>query len=142
MTLGVSQPGTSKTVVRGPISTVRRGLEKPGFDRPESKSEILGGGHGAWTYPNKLANLGSGLFLAPITLPLLDCLDAEPPVATNAKSRQPSLSEHPINCGPADAQIFGQFGDVQDCVRHRFAFASGLLRHPQPKTGVPATQDL
>ena len=76
MTLGVSQPGTSKTVVRGPISTVRRGLEKPGFDRPESKSGILGGGHGSWTYPNKLANLGSGLFLAPITLPLLDCLDA------------------------------------------------------------------
>ena len=38
--------------------------------------------------------------------------------------------EHPLNCGPVDAQIFGTVRSVQDCVRRRFAFASGLLRRP------------
>jgi hypothetical protein len=122
MTPGVSQPGTSKAVERGPINSSEKRLEKRGLDRPASRSEILGG-HGARTSANKLVNPGSSLFPLSIALPSLDCLDAEPPVATNAKSRQPSLSEHPIDCGLVDAQIFGQFGDVQDLdfrVRLRF----------------------
>jgi hypothetical protein len=62
--------------------------------------------------------------------PLVDRLDAEPPVATYAKSRQLPLSEHPINCGLVDAQIFGQFGDVQDLdfrVRLRLHFGDEPL---------------
>ena len=46
-----------------------------------------------------------------IALPLFDNVKVEPPVAANAKARQVSFSEHPVNCGPVDAQIFGQFRD-------------------------------
>lgn len=44
-----------------------------------------------------------------IALPLFDSVKAKPPVAANAKARQFSFSEQPVNCGPMNVQIFGQF---------------------------------
>jgi hypothetical protein len=46
-----------------------------------------------------------------IALPLFDSVKVKPPVATDAKARQVSFSEHPVNCGPMDVQVFGQFSD-------------------------------
>jgi hypothetical protein len=46
-----------------------------------------------------------------IALPLFDSVKAKPPVPANAKARQFSLSEQPVNGGPMDVQIFGQFRD-------------------------------
>jgi hypothetical protein len=46
-----------------------------------------------------------------IALPLFDSVKVKPPVAANAKARQVSFSEHAVNGGPMDVQIFGQFRD-------------------------------
>src|ERR1700687_2019921 len=46
-----------------------------------------------------------------IALPLFDCVEVKPPLAADAKPRQFSFSEQPVNGGPMDVQIFGQFGD-------------------------------
>jgi hypothetical protein len=46
-----------------------------------------------------------------IALPLFDSVKAKPPVAANAKARQFSFSEQPVNCSSMNVQIFGQFRD-------------------------------
>jgi hypothetical protein len=63
-------------------------------------------GYGA----RKSVHLASSIDLRLIALPLLNRFEAETPVATNAETRQFALPEHPIDRGPMNLQIFGQFG--------------------------------
>jgi hypothetical protein len=55
-----------------------------------------------------------------VALPLFDRFTTEPPIATDAKARQPSLPEQAIDSGRMDAQMLRQFFDREDlvCLSH------------------------
>jgi len=60
-----------------------------------------------FTRPRVRLDFGSALCLR--TLPFFYRLDAEAPVAANAKPRQFTFSEKPIDCASVNLQKIGQF---------------------------------
>ena len=113
MVPGVSQPGDHLRPSRAARSTLsmkwqRLTLRNLEGRVPNHKSVPLYGTRRCARRINT-SNFRYGLRI--IAQPLFDGIKAEPPVAANAEARQFSFSEHPVNCGPMDAQIFGQFRD-------------------------------
>jgi hypothetical protein len=113
MVPGVSQPGDPlrpSRAARWTLSTEGQGLISRNLEGRVSKHKSVP----VYRRRKCARRINDSTFpygVRVIALPLFDSLKVKPPVAANAKARQVSFSEHAVNGGPMDVQIFGQFRD-------------------------------
>ena len=112
MVLGVSQPGAPlrpSRAARWTLSTEGQGLPLRNFEG--RVSDCKSGSICKTRTCARRINASRFYGLRVIAQPLFDCVDTKPPVVANAKPRQFSLSEQPVNCGFMNVEIFRQVRD-------------------------------